>query len=84
MILISNGGGNKLPRNEPPRGGGSGLPGSGGNNPLGGGGNKYPTNQNQRPYVARLVGTCIGPTWNMWYLSWCSIQSPIHTKSPAK
>jgi hypothetical protein len=76
-------GGNRPPRNEPLRGPNSGLLRGGNNGPPRGGSNEYPTNKNPRPYTARPTGLWIGPTWNLWYPSWYSVQPPITPNPPS-
>jgi hypothetical protein len=53
-------------RNSPPRGGDSGSLGA----------------QNPRSYSKGLVGSWMGPTWNLWYPQWYHVQPPITTNPP--
>jgi hypothetical protein len=47
------------------------------------GGDSGPSrDQNPRSYIVGLVGLWIGPTWNLQYLSWYLIKSPITPNPP--
>jgi hypothetical protein len=76
VVPINNNGGGLFDN------GSDGPLGGGGSGPLGGGSSGPLRDQNPKPYVAKLARLWIGPTQNLWYLSWYPIQPPITLNPP--